>query len=189
MRRLVTVAGAAVALVGLIAVAVPELVLGLPVDRALVGILGGVLLLGAASGIQRRRNLTLEYAETADPEVAAEMPAPGDEFDDRLDKAVGMRNTRDLRIQIRQSLHGAAVETIRRRTGRDEAEAERALEEGTWTDDPFAVGFFTTQPVRLPGRTRLETFFDPTPRYRRRIDHVTDALYELVTGEEADDDG
>jgi len=183
-RRLTAAAGVVLALVGLVALAVPSVTTTLPTDETVVSILGGVLLLGAAREIQRRRDASFEYAETSDTEVTVELPTPGDDFDRRLETITVTRYNQLQRQSIRDDVREVAVATLQRRERCTEDEAQVMLDEGTWTDDPFAASFFTRRPPKTSARNRIRELFSSTPPFQRRAVSAVREVHRLAEGED-----
>ncbi|QPV64141.1 hypothetical protein I7X12_05815 [Halosimplex litoreum] len=185
MSRSVTATlGVLLGVVGLAALAVPSITTPLPTGESFVLIVGLVLLLGAVAQVQRRRHTDLEYAETPDAELAVNLPTPGDDLDRRLGRLQLTRFNEAERHRIRDEIGGVAAETIRRRERGSAEAAQRALDEGTWTDDPFAAAFFTGRVPEAPTTDRLRELFDRESPFKRRAVRAIDALERLL---EADD--
>lgn len=183
--RLSEALGAAVAVLGLAALAWPGLATPLPASETVVVIVGGLLVLGAVSQFQRRRHAEIERADTPDVEASIDLPTPGDEFDRRLNALPAMRHARSEREHLRDAVGDAAVETIRRRERCSREEAAAILREGDWTDDPVAASFFTRRPARRSLRGRIRSRLRPEPSFRRKLRR---AVAELNALPEDDDE-
>lgn len=89
-------------------------------------------------------------ARPAERERPTAVGVPGDGLDATLARAppvgssAGRGGADRRRINFRQSLREAAIETLVNFQGYTDAEARRAIDHGTWTDDRYAVEFFTT---------------------------------------------
>ncbi|WP_123538224.1 DUF7269 family protein [Halosimplex salinum] len=184
-RSLTAILGAVLGVVGLAAVAVPGIAAPLPTGDAFLALVGGVLLLGAVGQIQRRRRTEPEYAETPDAELAVDLPTPGDDLDRRLNRLALTRFSEAERHRLRDEIGDVAATTIQRRERCDEAEAERALREGTWTDDPFAAAFFTGLAPEANTTDRMRELLHSEPPFKRRAVRAIDAVEGLL---EDDDD-
>lgn len=182
IRRTVTGVGVALAVLGLVAVAVPQITTALPTGDAVVTVLAVVLLLGALREVQRRRHTAFEYTETSDTELTLELPTPGDEFDRELSRVTVTRFNQIRRQQIRDEIRETTVETVQRRERCSEDEARAMVQNGTWTDDPFATSFFTRRPPRTSRRKRLRELFSSTPPFKRRAVAAIEATYRLAEG-------
>jgi hypothetical protein len=183
--RVTAALGAVLGLAGLVALAVPSLTTSLPVDEDVVLLLGIVLLLGAFGEIQRRRGTELEYADTPETERVVDLPTPGDDVDRRLDRMTLTRFNELERQRLREDVREAALATIQRRDGCSREVAERALREGTWTDDPFAAAFFTRRAPDVAPTSRVRALMSTTTPFERRAVQAIDAVHRLA---EADDE-
>jgi len=141
--------GVATAVVGIAMAYLPAVtVVDVP---ASVPLLIGVVALVAAL-VRGRAWLTHESRDVrpAERERPSAVGVPGDDVDATLARAppVGSTGGRggadNRRIQFRQSLRELAVETLVTFQGYTTEEARRAVDRGTWTDDPLAAAFFTS---------------------------------------------
>ncbi|WP_436929533.1 DUF7269 family protein [Halosimplex halobium] len=181
MSRSVTATlGVILGVVGLAALAVPQITTPLPTGDPFVLVVGLVLLLGAVAQVQRRRHTELDYAETPDAELAVELPTPGDDLDRRLGRLRLTRFNESERRRISDEIGDVAAETIRRRERCSPEEARRALDEGTWTDDPFAAAFFTGRVPEAPTTDRLRELLDRESPFKRRAARAVDAIERLL---------
>jgi len=175
-RRLALVAGLLTLSVGVAAAVSPGLV-GLDVDRALVTALGVVTLVLAARAVVRRRAVDLEEAVTPDPEYRVPTPPPGEDLRGTLG---GFFTTGRLPYsQAAQGLRAAAVEVLVQHEGLTEAEAERRVEAGTWTDDGYAAAYLGGEDAPdppSPGILRL-VVAGGVPKHRK-VHHAVSAIAE-----------
>lgn len=183
-RRIVTVLGALLGVVGLVALAVPSLTTALPANEAVLLALGAVMLLGGLREVGRRRSTAVGYAETADAEVAIELPTPGDDFDRRLEGFSRLRANDLKHSQIREDVGVIAAETIQRREGCPRREAEEELRNGAWTTDPFAATFFTGGRPDTDWRTRVEALLTTDHPFTYKTKRIADELYRLAEGDD-----
>lgn len=81
-----------------------------------------------------------------------------------------------------ETVHTLLVDTVERtlrtQEGKDGPGAERAVAEGSWTDDRVAAAFLSAR-RRLPLLERLRGAVDPGRAYRRRLDRTLDAIDRL----------
>lgn len=111
-------------------------------DYLLAAGLGGVALVLAtsafASGVRSPREATMPEVERPTP-----VSAPGDEFDRKLSGWRGRVPIVGATVQetVRRRLRRTAVQVIAADEGCGREEAERRVDEGTWTDDPVAAAF------------------------------------------------
>ena len=154
-RLLALVAGLLALAVGVVAAVSPALAIG--VDRALVTALGVVTLVLAVRAVAVRRGTDFDEAVTPDPEHRVPTPPPGEDLRDSLGRffAAG----RLPYNQAVQGLRAAAVEVLVQYEGLGEAEAERRVEDGTWTDDGYAAAYLGGEDAPDP----------PSPGLLRRV--------------------
>ncbi|WP_336034924.1 DUF7269 family protein [Halobacterium yunchengense] len=146
LRRVLAGLGVAFVAVGVavaVAPSVADVVRFPAVPTVFVGGLAAVL---AVATYVSRRNL--EFRDQAAATVRAsglegrfEPPRPGAEVDDQLADA-----DRDaLEAQLRERLRSVAVQVLAESEGWTEAEADRRLREGTWTEDRTAAALFSDE--------------------------------------------
>lgn len=133
-------------------------------DYLLAAGLGGFALLfaavTAASGARTGHRATMPEVERPTP-----VPTPGEAFDRRL---AGWRGvlpvvTPTARETTVRRLRRTAVRTVAAAEGCSPADAERRVEEGSWTNDPVAAGLLERDAgpplsVRLVALRRRETW-------------------------------
>lgn len=186
-RRLVAALGVALGVAGLAAVAVPELTAVLPANDALLLVLGALLVLGGLRDVWRRRQTDPTYAEPSDTEQPVDLPAPGQEFDRKLGRLSNLLYRGRMRNRVRETVTTVARETLQRRCGYTADEASEALQEGAWTDDPFAAAFFAGEPPAISPLSKVREFITPGSSFQHRAGRAIDELYRLA--EEEDPDG
>jgi len=176
-RRLLALAAGLLALGLGVAVAVSPGLLGLDFDRALVTALGVVVLVLAARQVARRRGVDRDEAVTPDPEYRVPTPPPGEDLRDALGGffAAG-------RLPYNQAVRGlraAAVEVLVQYEGLSEAEAERRVEEGTWTDDGYAAAYLGGEDAPDPPSPGLlrRVVAGGVPKHRK-VRHAVSAIAE-----------
>ena len=179
-RKIAGVLGAALAVLGLVAVFAPGLLGSLPTDRALVFVLGVLLVLGGVREINRRRTTEQLAAETPDAETITELPTPGDAFDGRFAQLTRTRYRVTERERIREELAELTEETLVRRQGLSPAEARAAMSEGRWTDDPFAAAMFSSGAPQIGPVARVREFFGSKSAFYHRVERVAAELARLV---------
>lgn len=179
-RRIAATLGVALAVVGLVALAVPGVLGSLPTDRAMVLVLGVLLVLGGLRELQRRRATDREYAETPDTEEVVELPTPGDEFDKRFDRLSMTRYRTTERERLREEVEEVTEETLVRRRGLSPEAARESMYEGTWTDDPYAAAVFSGQAPAVGRVERVREYFSSRPTFTRRTERVAAELAALV---------
>jgi len=153
MRRVLAGVGLAVTLLGLLFALVPGAapgVAGIPSQAVLL--LGGVAGLFAIGSIQYRRSYPPAQVRMPDPEVRSAFPQPGDDVNHLLDTAFGSRGVHAARNRerLKNRIRAVALAALVRRRYLAREEAERRLEEGEWTDDPYAARYFAEGSVGVP---------------------------------------
>lgn len=134
--------------------------------------------------VNARRRTPYEQAETADPEISQELPTPGDEFDDLMEQAAAVRYSGDQRDAVRERLHAAAVAVIARTEGLSREQAVERLEDGSWTDDPYAAAFFTGE-IRNASLVQRVSLFDRSrSQFERWATHAAREIVELSEGDQ-----
>lgn len=186
-RRLLALVAGLLALAVGIAAAVSPGLLGMDVDRALVTALGVVTLLLAARQVALRRGVELDEAVTPDPEYRVPTPPPGEDLRESLGGffAAG-------RLPYNQAVRGlraAAVEVLVQYEGLSEAEAERRVEAGTWTDDGYAAAYLGGEDAPDPPSPGLlrRAVAGGVPKHRK-VRHAVSAIAERA-GLEPQPDG
>ncbi|MEF8841679.1 MAG: DUF58 domain-containing protein [Haloarculaceae archaeon] len=175
-RRLASLLGVAALGLGLAVMVAPGIV-GFGPGPILVWGVGGLVLLRALGVIQNRRRSDLDEAVTPDPELPTATPPPGEDIEAVLEGFLDTRNATFHRGRVREGLRSAAVAVLSRYGTYSEAEAEAALDAGTWTDDRSATAFLgeaNAPPLsplaRVRNRFRDETSMD------RAVRHTVDAI-------------
>lgn len=186
--RVTTVVGVVLGVVGIVALALPSVTTVLPANDAVVLGLGALLVLGGVREVWRRRETDPAYAETADTEEPVELSTPGAAFDRRLDRLTSVLYRGNVRHRVRDEVRDAAVDTLRRRFDYTEAEASRALREGTWTDDPFAASFFSHRPPDVGAVSRMRELARSGTTFQHRARRAIEELHRLVDSEDETDD-
>lgn len=187
-RTLVTVAGLALASLGVLFVLRPGLAFELSSSDVQLFIVGAVALLQAIGVIVDGRKTPITGAETPDPELSRSMAQAGDDFDETLAGTRGRRRShRYNKENVHDRLYDDALAVLTWRHDYSEAEAREHLDAGTWTDDPYAAAFLGSGRVSdVPWRDRLRHTFDEETRFQRRARHAVDAVARLAGTE---DDG
>lgn len=179
-QRVAAALGTALAVLGLASLVAPGLLGRLPTDRALVLVLGVLLVLGGVREVNRRRTTERLYAETPDAEAVVELPTPGDAFDDRFSRLARTRYRVTERKRIREELGDLTEETLVRRQGLTPEEARAAMRAGTWTDDQFAAAMFSADGPRMGTVARIRELFGSRSTFHHRVRRTADELVALV---------
>ncbi|MFC7116404.1 DUF58 domain-containing protein [Natronoarchaeum sp. GCM10025703] len=175
-RRLALAIGIVALGLSLLAIVSPGLV-AFNLDRVLVSGVGGLVLLQAVRVIQARRRDDRDEAVTPDPELPIATPPPGEDLESELERFLDARQIYYRQTRLRKGLREAAVTVLSQYESQSTAEAEAAVEAGTWTDDMYAAAFIggeqaPTPPlrVRVPNALRRESPF------KRGGRHTVDAI-------------
>ncbi|WP_276256681.1 DUF58 domain-containing protein [Halomontanus rarus] len=151
-------------------IVVTPLVHVLPSSFALVAAGGGLAFLLGLWMLRTRLRSDVSNSRAPDVERTLSTPPPGNDIDEALFRVTEFRQgTVEYRDRIQQRLASAAVDVIRQRDDCSRGEAVRQLEDGTWTDNPYAKSFFADGSP--PKRSLSE-------RLRDRLADETDSSYE-----------
>lgn len=105
------------------------------------------------------------------------------ELDRRLDRAAAdsyqCEETYSI-ADVRERLEASAVRVLRVNEGYDAERARRALEAGTWTNDPVAGAFLSPRRGQPLGE-RLRGALDPGRAFHRRLERTVAAIEALET--------
>lgn len=148
-------------------------------DYLLAASLGGVALVFAASAFASGAT-AMRQAAMPEVERPTPVPAPGDELDRQLS---GWRNWLPFvgstaRDGVRQRLRRIAVRVVAADVGCGREEAERRVDEGTWTDDPVAAAFLDPEPERPPPAIRLAALRRGETWIQYSARHTVEALVD-----------
>ncbi len=169
--RVAFVLGGVAVVLGIVVALEPSVASGVGTDRAMlttVGIVAGYLAYRAVRG---RRSVEFEQPTLPEVESKYSFDPPGASFTDRLQAATASKRANG-RDEIREDLHRVTVDVLTTYRGYTESEAKTAIEDGTWTDDPYAAAFFTFEIPPRPLRARLTDAFEGRVAFERRGKHV-----------------
>ncbi|KTG27114.1 hypothetical protein AUR66_14895 [Haloferax profundi] len=113
------------------------------------------------------------------PEAAYRSPSPVANGDlDRLIEQISAGPSYRAEQKLRAALRSTAIELEQQhRTGRDAATA--AINDGSWTDDPYAATFFGAE-ARLPLRGRIQSWLVPQKHLETQISRTITELEQRV---------
>ena len=176
LRRVLAGLGLLFAALGVAVALVPSVanVVRLPdVPAVVVGAVAVVL--GVATFIARRQ---VGFRDPAEASVRAsglesrfEPPRPGHEIDEQL--SLGGRESLD--VQLRERLRVLAVRLLAESEGWSEAEAERRLKDGTWTEDRTAAALFCDD-ITPPAQDVVASIVGISSARERELRHALDEL-------------
>lgn len=163
----------------------PGLVGLLVINEFYVPLLGGLALVLGYRSLQRRRRTEIQNGETGDPEIVEPVDAPGVGFDRQVSSVTDYRRaTLEKRQRIEQRLYETALAAVQRRLDCSQSEAQAHLEDGTWTDDPFAAAFLGGDDVPEPPLVdRLRHTLRSESTFQRDARRTADAIASLSRGE------
>lgn len=183
-RTLLAIVGIAATGMGVAIAISPGLAATVSVPTIPISALGAISLVFAAGVALRRRDATVRGAEPSEVEKVVEHPRPGDSFDTAIRSASGIGiDAARHRREGREHLADVAIDVLVLTEGYTEAEADAALAEGTWTDDPVAAACFAAEPPSPGLGGVLSRYVDRRSQYERELVHAIDALDALLSGE------
>lgn len=178
-ERALSAVGVVLIAVGFAMMFVPGLAGAFQANELYLSVIGLGFVLQTVRVVNGRRKRPYAQTETDDPEVSQELPAPGDEFDDLLQRAGRARHSGRERDTVRERLRAAAIAVVARADGVSREQAVARIEDGSWTDDPYAAAFFTG---RLEGASlvsRLSLFDRSRSHYERWAEHAAREVIRL----------
>lgn len=184
VRRLLLTLGVGLSLVGLAIVANPSLVSNVKIpDIPRVLIAAVAVLLGWIAFHARRQT---EFRDTDDEDVRTthledrfEPPRPGEEIDKELQAGESPSSTKAPSVRVRDRLRRLTLQVLQDAEGLSEAEAERRLETGDWTDDQTAAAFFA-QDISPPPQELVGTIMGYESAFERKASHVVNELDRIA---------
>lgn len=188
-RRIVLGIGLIALVLGVAAIAIVEPLVGvLPSNAAVVAAAGALAFLLGLWGIRTRYRARVNQTIIPDVEFPLPTPAPGHEIDDALYRLTVLRQgTTEIRNNLQERLGEIAVTVIRQRENCTREEAVQQLQDGTWTDNEYAAGFFGGGTA--PTKSLAEKVFGSNETvYERWIKTTVDAIAkraELTPEEES----
>ena len=108
-------------------------------DYLVLAVVGGVAVVGAMSVQVRRRIGGIDQATPPDTEDVHVVPTLGSDLDDYLATPLSLGATEPPGTRSR--FFRLAVTVVMQEDGCPRVEAERRVEDGTWTTDPFAAAY------------------------------------------------
>ena len=176
-RTVLAFAGTVAVVVGVGIAIQPAFATAVAIPAIPVSAIGAVALLIAMVIGLRRRDTSFRRAEPPEVESMLEYPRPGAAFDDVIRGAHGLGiDAARRRREGREDLAAVAIAVLEVTEGYSHEAADRALQEGTWTDDPLAAACFASEPPSQGVRGLFSRYVDPRSRYEREFVHAIDAL-------------
>lgn len=187
---LLTAVGVAAVALGVLMVVEPGLAAAIAADYTAVVLIGALALVQGLRVARARRATELRGAETPDVETVRSVPTPGDGFDDRV---AGLRSgpRRAVlrgRADVRETLTDAAIAAVADRDHCSREAARERIEDGTWTDDPFAASYLGgSDAPKPPLSAKLKLVTSPESAHQVRVRRTADAVARAA-GVEAGDE-
>jgi len=176
VRRLAAAVGVAAATFGL-AVVSGALPRPFGLDDAFVLLVGALAVVQGLRYGLARRGVEYEATEFGDPELRYRVPAPGDDDDEYLTGSGGVGyRARQRRREFRDRLRELAAETVALRENCSEADATDLIDEGVWTDDPYAAHFLSRGSVPIPLHLRARAALSRVSSFRFYVDRSVAAI-------------
>ncbi|MEZ3115923.1 hypothetical protein RYH80_08330 [Halobaculum sp. MBLA0147] len=150
-----------------------------------VTVVGVVAIVLGLNAITEAREGSREAADVPDVELRYELPTPGEDVDGLLADAEGFsRASVTRRRNFHERLRAATLETL---VARGEypttTAAERAVDAGTWTDDPVAAWFVGETP-EPPWAVRARGVLGSNSKFSFATRRTVAALRRVQTGGE-----
>lgn len=124
-------------------------------DYFVVGAIAAVGIFLALIFAYQGRAGTVQQIETPDAEGAQPVPAPGDDFDELVEKSKSWR-AREEREEVRDRLRETAISAVTKTENCPRYAAEHRVETGAWTADTYAAALLgEDEAPNLPLLTRL----------------------------------
>jgi len=192
MRVIRVAVGVVLSVAGLALVVSPASAPAVPLWGGAIAAVGLALLaVGVVLGL-RLFDAERTSATPPTPETTVTLPVPGADVDEalaRLAAGPASVSARERWVETKRALEerlsALALRTLCEQYGLDETQARRALEAGSWSEDPHAVAFFTGEyPPGTPLRTRVResAAFGPPP-VGTQAERVIDELGAIATDE------
>lgn len=184
LRRLALAFGLLFALLGFAAVVSPGLVTSIRLPNIPMVVVGGLAFaLGFAAYFARRHT---EFREASDYEQRNELlesqfepPRPGADVDARLRENGGRRYGDSTDEQLGVRLRQLAVQVLVDAEGLSREDANRQLDDGTWTENLTAASFFAST-IDPPAEDVVGTVVGFTSMYERQAYNVIVELEEIA---------
>lgn len=191
LRRLLLAVGLVLAAVGFAVAVQPSLadVVRFPPLPMFV-VAGLAAAFGFAGAFARRHTAFRDETDDEERNDALESryepTRPGEGIDARLREGSGSLSAGANSTQFSRRLRDVTVQALSDARGLAPEEAERQLDEGTWTDDRTAAAFFADD-VESPATDVVGAIVSADPVYERQAEHVVRELRH-ITGVQGGED-
>lgn len=177
--RIALVLGGLTVMLGIVVAIEPGVASRIGTDQAVFTVIGFVAVYLVFRAFMGRRRATLERVPLPEAESKHNFDPPGDSFTDRLRTAAGTRRGQG-RETIRDDLYQSTVDVLTTYRDYTVSEAEQAIEDGSWTDNPYAVAFFTFEAPPRSLRDRISDAFRGRVAFESRARHVIAELDDIT---------
>lgn len=178
-RTVAAVLGGGAVALGVLFVVAPGLAGSLTTTRSMVVVVGLVAAFLAFRAAIARRDAEFDRADLPEVESERAYTLPGDEFTERLRTAAATRRGQ-VREHVRDQLRRTTVSVLTTYRDLDGDEARAVIDEGTWTDDPYAAAFFTRVTPRRRLTARIRDVFQGRTAFDRRATRVVAELDRIT---------
>lgn len=191
LRRLGLLTGVVVLAVGLVLLLDAGLATSIPVGMLVADLAAlGALLLGVWAARTRYRTKP-NRVTVPDVEFPLATPTPGDDMDELIYRLTRLREgTIEYRDRIFERIREIAVAVIMEQRNCSQEQAMAVLEDGSWTDDPQAVAYFTSEGKGARSTTLLEKlkgrFTEVESPYERTLRATVAAIEDVARSDDAD---
>jgi len=184
LRRLLLALGLVLAGVGFAVAVQPSLARVVrfpPLPTVVVAVLAGTFAFAAALARHHTefRDETDDEERNEALESRFEPPRPGEDIDARLREGAGRFRGGTDNAQFSDRLRAVTVTALVDARGLSPEEAERQIDEGTWTDDRTAAAFFADD-VDSPATDVVGAIVSADPVYERQAEHVVRELRRIA---------
>lgn len=173
------IGGGLAVLLGIVVAVQPAVARPVGFGETVLRIVGIVAVYLAYRAYKKRRWAEFERPSLPEVESKYAFETPGASFTDRIHAAAATKRA-DGREQVRKELHRSTIEVLMMYRGYSESEADAAIEDGSWTDDPYAAAFFTYEMPSRPLSARLEDAVEGRIAFERRGRHVIAELAHIT---------
>lgn len=151
----------------------------LQLNSLVVTAIGALSIAVGLDYLRRRRRVSRRSATVDPPEPGYRSTVPGEDID--ADLAASGPGGAERRSQIRHRLREITAEVLVADAGYPPEAAQRAIDEGAWTDDEVAAGYLA-EPMRIPPRLQIRNLFRRRSTTRVFVRHTLDAIREVRQG-------
>lgn len=159
---------------------VDALVAALGNDYLVLVLVGGVAVVGAATVSARRSIGGIDQATPPDTEDVHVVPTLGSDLDDYLATPFGIGASEPRGTQSR--LFRLAVTVVMQEDNCQQPEAQRRVENGTWTTDPYAAAYLASDAASLTPGHRLRALLGGDSATQRGVRRAASEIVRREAG-------